>query len=457
MQLEVTLDKSKTYVANRVGELTDFANPLTYSLISKIFGYRGPYRKVLSKFGVGNYQDSRDYLVYVYGRIYSDLAVESNIIWEPSMFELTLEGRNVVNSVIPAFRATPKQWAHFTQKFFKELHVFLKPQSFIKQAANAYEEFSATLARTISVGHINTKDFLAQYEHIVFISYLHGLFHQYNNAHKIRTFTDELTRYVHESDVLISGTDAYMETKFSHWRFEIGYSAIEKYDFSGAQIPWHLEFPQVNAPESLKVEAYLQCLRNNLRFKTQVMLYFLNKYCVNLASKHCFENYDLLTLNELETMTDDYVPLLAAQTADRKIYEAKDKRALLPDIINNGDIGFSIEGEHLQDAASTAAWYKGISCSPGTITGHVQYITDPSQSVQSPIAMFPNASTEFTKHFREARGLVFKTGSPLAHGAIVARELKVPAIILDVDPKYLISKNVTLDGDKGILYIVNEL
>jgi pyruvate,water dikinase len=98
--------------------------------------------------------------------------------------------------------------------------------------------------------------------------------------------------------------------------------------------------------------------------------------------------------------------------------------------------------------------YQGIGCSPGKTVGILGEIRDPNLAVVSEINIFPNASPEYTPHFKQSHGIIFETGSPLAHGAIVARELKIPAIILSIDFRSLIGKQVTIDGTQGTVTVV---
>ena len=45
-------NKRWSLIAGRAGELTPYANPLTFSLLEKIFGKGGPYREVLKFFNI---------------------------------------------------------------------------------------------------------------------------------------------------------------------------------------------------------------------------------------------------------------------------------------------------------------------------------------------------------------------------------------------------------------------
>lgn len=73
---------------------------------------------------------------------------------------------------------------------------------------------------------------------------------------------------------------------------------------------------------------------------------------------------------------------------------------------------------------------KGMSVSQGKIKGHLKHITDNDMEIpKGTIGIFPNASPEFAIQYSKCAGMVFLKGGQTSHGAIVAREFGIPAII----------------------------
>ncbi len=93
---------------------------------------------------------------------------------------------------------------------------------------------------------------------------------------------------------------------------------------------------------------------------------------------------------------------------------------------------------------------KGQGASTGTVSGKVVYITE-SQSLvpKNSIAVFPNASPQFSTQFPQAQGLVFLRGGMTSHGLIVAREFGIPAIIDHNFPDNLSGKAIFINGGTG--------
>jgi phosphohistidine swiveling domain-containing protein len=73
---------------------------------------------------------------------------------------------------------------------------------------------------------------------------------------------------------------------------------------------------------------------------------------------------------------------------------------------------------------------KGIAVSPGITAGKALHITTNEQEIpDNTIGIFTNASPQFSTQFPKCSGLIFLKGGQTSHGAIVAREFKIPAII----------------------------
>ena len=73
----------------------------------------------------------------------------------------------------------------------------------------------------------------------------------------------------------------------------------------------------------------------------------------------------------------------------------------------------------------------------------------------STILVCPTTTPAWTQLFTQAKGLATDNGGILAHGAIVAREFGIPAVLgLGEITKQVVSwRVVTVDGDKGTVTI----
>jgi pyruvate,water dikinase len=103
------------------------------------------------------------------------------------------------------------------------------------------------------------------------------------------------------------------------------------------------------------------------------------------------------------------------------------------------------------------ALLKGIPASPGRVTGAARVILDPhaARLTQGEILVAPSTDPGWTPLFLTAGGLVMETGGTMSHGAIVAREYGIPAVVGVAGATEQISTGqiITIDGTTGTIVI----
>ncbi len=101
----------------------------------------------------------------------------------------------------------------------------------------------------------------------------------------------------------------------------------------------------------------------------------------------------------------------------------------------------------------------GIAVSPGIVTGRARVIlrTDDDQHVQAgEILVAPFTDPAWTPYFLPAAGVVMDMGGVLSHGAIIAREYGIPAVV-NVGPATRIirtGQEIRVDADRGTVTIL---
>ncbi len=104
---------------------------------------------------------------------------------------------------------------------------------------------------------------------------------------------------------------------------------------------------------------------------------------------------------------------------------------------------------------------KGIAVSPGVATGKARVITHPNngQHVEpGEILVAPVTNPAWTPYFLPAAGVVMDMGGILSHGAIIAREYGLPAVV-NVGPASKIirtGQTIRVDGNQGVVTILGE-
>ena len=119
------------------------------------------------------------------------------------------------------------------------------------------------------------------------------------------------------------------------------------------------------------------------------------------------------------------------------------------------------------------AFYKGISApagssgqlagspvSPGSVKGRVRVVLDPRQANLSPgeILVCKGTDPSWTPLFLTAAGLVMEVGGMMTHGAVVAREYGIPAVVgVDQATTFLhTGQQILLDGSSGKIILLDE-
>jgi rifampicin phosphotransferase len=102
---------------------------------------------------------------------------------------------------------------------------------------------------------------------------------------------------------------------------------------------------------------------------------------------------------------------------------------------------------------------RGTPASGGVVTQKARVILDPGAAGLDPgeILVAPSTDPGWTPLFLTAGGLVMEMGGPMSHGAIVAREYGIPAVVGVPDATELITtgQRVTVDGSAGEVGTVN--
>ena len=99
---------------------------------------------------------------------------------------------------------------------------------------------------------------------------------------------------------------------------------------------------------------------------------------------------------------------------------------------------------------------KGTPVSGGIIKGRariVQSLEEADQLQEGEIMVASFTDIGWTPYFSIISGLITEIGSPLSHGAVVAREYGIPAIVGAKGAKKIIQNGdfILLDGDKGVI------
>jgi len=100
---------------------------------------------------------------------------------------------------------------------------------------------------------------------------------------------------------------------------------------------------------------------------------------------------------------------------------------------------------------------RGTPASPGTVTARARVILDPTGAHLAPgeILVAPSTDPGWTPLFLTAGGLVMEMGGAISHGAVVAREYGIPAVVgvAGATERITTGNRITVDGAAGKITI----
>jgi pyruvate,water dikinase len=135
----------------------------------------------------------------------------------------------------------------------------------------------------------------------------------------------------------------------------------------------------------------------------------------------------------------------------REAYDAELGRRRIPRVLLSD--GTEPEALHAPGTGAAAGVLSGTPASAGTVTARARVILDPQGAALEPgeILVAPSTDPGWTPLFLTAGGLVMEMGGPNSHGAVVAREYGIPAVVGVPDATVTISTGqvITLDGGAG--------
>jgi rifampicin phosphotransferase len=138
----------------------------------------------------------------------------------------------------------------------------------------------------------------------------------------------------------------------------------------------------------------------------------------------------------------------------REAYEQELKRRHIPRLLlSDGTEPEAVAAE----AADTDGALAGSPASAGTVTGRARVVLDPVGARLEPgeILVAPSTDPGWTPLFLTAGGLVMEMGGSVSHGAVVAREYGIPAVVgvPEATHKIETGQMITVDGTAGLISI----
>jgi pyruvate,water dikinase len=160
-----------------------------------------------------------------------------------------------------------------------------------------------------------------------------------------------------------------------------------------------------------------------------------------------------LRLEELEHFETRREELLAA-AAQRQVRWQSLQRLDMPEVIDSAEL----QQLGLPRQYASTAELKGEAVAAGTAAGTARIVFDPREGRDlgaNYILVCPSTDPGWTPLFVNARGLIVERGGVLSHGAIVARDFGIPAVVCPGATKRIKDgSQLRLDGNRGRIHLM---
>jgi phosphohistidine swiveling domain-containing protein len=137
-------------------------------------------------------------------------------------------------------------------------------------------------------------------------------------------------------------------------------------------------------------------------------------------------------------------------TRRRRLYDVELRRRRVPRLLLSDGTDVEAAAKPLPAAGDHLT---GTPASAGTATGKVRVIMDPVGARLEPgeILVAPSTDPGWTPLFMTAGALVMEMGGVISHGAVVAREYGIPAVVgvADATTRLRDGQSITVDGASG--------
>jgi phosphohistidine swiveling domain-containing protein len=138
----------------------------------------------------------------------------------------------------------------------------------------------------------------------------------------------------------------------------------------------------------------------------------------------------------------------------RAAYEQELKRRHIPRVLLSNGTEPTAE---THSAGKADAFLRGTPASPGRVTAQARVILKPTGARLEPgeILVAPSTDPGWTPLFLTAGGLVMEMGGAMSHGAVVAREYGIPAVVgvPGATERIATGRRITVDGSEGAVVL----
>ncbi|MFM7202740.1 MAG: PEP/pyruvate-binding domain-containing protein [Myxococcota bacterium] len=201
-------------------------------------------------------------------------------------------------------------------------------------------------------------------------------------------------------------------------------------------------------------------LRENQRFYFDLLLLKIKRTAEGLGHHLAAEGWLQQGQDVMYLTLEDIDEVLAGRPTRAEILQKVEQRRMAQQHAQVANPPAFLEGEaeRVVPVLEGGKTLSGLGISPGRITGTARVLhhwQELDKLKPGDILVTRATDPGWTFLFMTAGGLITELGSLLSHGAVVAREYKLPAVVNVTDATRLVrdGQQITLDGFRGLIYL----
>jgi phosphohistidine swiveling domain-containing protein len=189
-------------------------------------------------------------------------------------------------------------------------------------------------------------------------------------------------------------------------------------------------------------------------------LWFIGKALAQAGQLETAEDIFFITLQEAHTALagEDMRQVVRERRAG---YDFEMRRRHVPRVLLSDGTEPTPVSSDDASAAESQNMLRGAPASPGRITSQARVILDPTGARLEPgeILVAPSTDPGWTPLFLTAGGLVMEMGGMMSHGAVVAREYGIPAVVgvAGATAHIITGQRITVDGSAGTITLEEDV
>ncbi len=414
------------YYTGGIAQIVDHPTPLTYSFLSHWFSGAQSYGRAMKLLKLPYTTSTGSAVVMHRGELVCDLWADEEILYKETVFSYRPQSDSEQSpTLFVDFHKcfSPMCIANTLKSIWVQSMWIANPSAIVTRLQTTVSQIDTTRKKNINT--LDTHLTEAVLPAVIAVGYVSEYIHQYL-MHEVKDKAVDVNRYIASR---VAQTDWIFQSLTDQYKVKTHELSFDAYmDRYGVRADRDLE---LDCPRWSEIPTDIQKrIDQSIEPKTPDSVIcppttLMPLIDASIALQILRTKVKHTMLYSIQELRD----LIRAQTPDQSSLSHLTREQIL-----RGEFPPAPETTKVHvpqtDEQPAPTSGRGTPVSVGDVKGTVRQIHDPTMPIpEGTIGVFPNASPEFSIQFPKCVGLIFARGGQTSHGAIVAREFGIPAII----------------------------